>query len=441
MAQRKTLTEKQVRVLRWIGDGCPERGIDDEFHRITAGALRNRGLITTAGRGPTWTAKITDAGRAYLAQVDSPNPPIPRQANVSVTDQLIADLVAAGGTIRVPRKDWQSPKSVDYERRVRSAERLGRVPAGKRLRTKYVDGDLEIRLEDGPPGTDVELRPVPVPATIARLHPVAKHFRNDAGKHEVSRAQLTRAVHIVHALALEAERRAWTIENVDISTRGPRGERWSAASDGHLKIGIRGHTYRLRVSEEKVSARGAFANDSPHLRPAGRIKYDSAATGRLQIAAGQYGREGRPHTWSDRASWMLEEKLPEVFRELEVRAAEDDHRAAERERQAEERRRNWERAMEIARERFTEHSRAETLRRQASAWDEASRLRAYLEALEQRHGRDPQTAEWIEWIRMYVDEHVDPLASAPSLSPDPEPQPEDLKPFLGGLSPYGPQGW
>ncbi|MGZ4358012.1 MAG: hypothetical protein ACXVRU_14510 [Gaiellaceae bacterium] len=49
MAQRKTLTEKQVLLLRWIADGCPEGVMEDEFHRISAAALRNRGLITTRG--------------------------------------------------------------------------------------------------------------------------------------------------------------------------------------------------------------------------------------------------------------------------------------------------------------------------------------------------------------------------------------------------------
>lgn len=53
------------------------------LHRISAGALRNRGLVKTSGRGPTCSAKITAAGRDYLREVDGPDPPIPRQANAS----------------------------------------------------------------------------------------------------------------------------------------------------------------------------------------------------------------------------------------------------------------------------------------------------------------------------------------------------------------------
>jgi hypothetical protein len=97
MAQRKTLTEQQVSLLRWIAEGCPEGVMDGMSHRVSAAALRNRGLVTISGRGSTWAAKITDAGRDYLAQLDGPNPPVPRQANRSVTQQLVDDVIAAGG--------------------------------------------------------------------------------------------------------------------------------------------------------------------------------------------------------------------------------------------------------------------------------------------------------------------------------------------------------
>jgi len=79
---------------------------DGDLHRISAAALRSRGLITTSGRGPTWTAKIVPAGTEYLKQVDWPEPPIPRQGNVSVTQQLVEAVIAAGGTLRVPQRNW-----------------------------------------------------------------------------------------------------------------------------------------------------------------------------------------------------------------------------------------------------------------------------------------------------------------------------------------------
>jgi hypothetical protein len=68
MAQRNTLNVVQIAVLRWISDGCRENGVDGISARISAGALRNRGLVRTMGRGPTWRATITADGKDYLQQ-------------------------------------------------------------------------------------------------------------------------------------------------------------------------------------------------------------------------------------------------------------------------------------------------------------------------------------------------------------------------------------
>jgi hypothetical protein len=226
-----------------------------------------------------------------------------------------------------------------------------------------------------------------------------------------------------------------------------QGENRSVTNDGHLVITIRAHSYRLRVSEEKVTARGAFDRETryrasvaypQYLRPRKTTRYDSDGTGRLQIASDGYGRGGRTATWADRRSGKFEEKLPELLQELEVRAAEDDHRQTEEMRIAEERRHRWELAMESARERFFEAHCAQVLHAQISAWQEASTIRSYLDALEARYSDSPDSAEWIAWIRTFLDERVDPLASPPTMPEKPEISPDDLKPFLDGLSPYGP---
>lgn len=437
MAQRKTLTEAQVELLRWVAAGCEDGGVEGESYRISAAALRNRGLITISGRGPTWKANVTSAGTEYLARVDGPNPPIPRQANVSVTQQLVDEVIAAGGVLRVPRKRWGSVGQVDYAQRARIAQLQGKVPAGKRLTTRDAGAELEIRLEDAIAGTEVDLRPVPVPQRVTRLHPVAQRFRDDTAKHLVSRAQLPRCTRIIHTLATEAESRGFSVANVEAAT-ATRGERWRA-EDGHLIVTIRNHGYRLKVLEEKVSNRGAFdaetacrrsANYPEFLLPRTRTRYDQDGTGRLQITCDGYGRRGgRPATWADRNSWTLEDKLPELLRELEVRAAEDDHFAAERQREVEKRERERELALEQAKERFLEHYRAKVLREQMASWHEARAIREYLASLEERHGDKPESVEWIGWIRRYVDQDLDPVASPPRMPPEPEIRPEDLRPF------------
>src|SRR5665213_510397 len=202
VAQRKTLTEKQVVILRWTAGGCPAGGISDEYHRISAGALRNRGLVKTTGRGPTWAATVTAAGREYLAKVDGPEPPIPREANVSVTEQLVSEVAAAGGVLLVPRYSWYDADRIDYEGRVRAAVRHGKVPDGKRLTAVTVGRELEIRLLDalGRSYGRAELAAVSVPLKVGRYHPAARHFRGCSGRHEVSRTQLPRAIRIIHAI-------------------------------------------------------------------------------------------------------------------------------------------------------------------------------------------------------------------------------------------------
>lgn len=209
MAQRKTLTERQVSVLRWIGDTCPSGVMDGDAHRISAAALRNRGVLTTSGRGDTWLAEITEAGHEYLGRVDGPEPPAPRQENISVTQKLVDDVIAGGGSVRVPRKNSYDTGGVDYEKRVRLAERHAKVPPGKRLTTRVVSQDeLEVELLDAPAYivSRAELVPVVVPARVGRLHPAAREFRQRTERHEVSRTHLPRATRILQAIALESER-------------------------------------------------------------------------------------------------------------------------------------------------------------------------------------------------------------------------------------------
>lgn len=178
MAQRTTLTEQQVQLLRWIADGCPDGVMDNDWHRISAAALRRRGLVNVSGRGGTWKATIAAAGREYLASVDSADPPVTRQANVSVTQRLMDEVMAAGGVLRVQRKSYHDPQSVDYAYRARLAERYGKVPEGKRLVVTHNWDKTEIRLDDAPHrvGPRPELVPVKVPERVRRYHPAARNL-------------------------------------------------------------------------------------------------------------------------------------------------------------------------------------------------------------------------------------------------------------------------
>lgn len=321
MAQRITLNEVQIAVLRWISEGCPDDGVDGVSARISAGALRNRGLVRTTGRGPTWRATITADGKDYLQQVDGPNPPAPRQPNVSVTGQLVDDVIAAGGSLRVPRKHWTEREGIDCERRAQLAETYGKVPRGRRLIVRTASAE-ELLIElvtdrtataDGEEEPSVGLSPIAVPARLTKYHRVAREFRDRTNLHEVSRKALPRALRIVHALAVEAERRGHEIACVRVHEDRYGRTEWKPAHDGQLVFAINGHQLKVRIWEKGAGQRGPYEyqmkrwkadREQPFrlMQFVDRPKpYDTGATGELNIEAlgSAYGRQ---KTWGDRNS-------------------------------------------------------------------------------------------------------------------------------------------
>jgi hypothetical protein len=466
---RADLKPAQLEVLRWIAEGCPDGRYEGYSHRVSAAALRTRGLVRISGHGPSWNAELTERG-SVVVQLPDPTPGAVRPAatrkqtpakpaaaphprTLSKTEQLIADLIAAGGVLQVPY--WREQGEPDFRQRAIAAERFGKVPADKRLVLERVrGGQLEIRLEDALPGSDIDLEPVPVPARLSRPHPVAARYRDATDQHLVSRAMLSRSVRIIHALAAEAERRGHRVASSNMPVR-ERSARSSAREPvPHLVITVGNHAYSISISEEKVSLRGVWEERKriqdenrlryPYYGGSERLKrYDADATGQLSITlvASGHKREGRADTWSDRKSWTLEEKLPELLRELELRTLEDDEREAEEKRRAEERQRQWEQQIDRAKQRYIETHRANVLRAQLAARQEAQVMRSYLAELEAAHGDRPESAEWIDWIRAFITS-IDPLSSPPSMPEEPEISREDLKPFLPrGVNPYGPERW
>lgn len=425
-------------------------------------ALRNRGLVRTSGRGPTWAATITADGKEYLKQVDGAHPPVPRQPNLSVTQQLVNDVIAAGGSLRVPRKHWNDRDGVDYERRARLAESYGKVPSGSRLVVKNASPD-ELLIElmtDGAAarkgGADEpasELPPVRVPARLSKYHPVARELRDRTTLHEVSRKALPRVLRIVHALAVEAERRGYDVGCVRVHEDSYGRTEWTPAQDGQLVFAINGHQLKVRIWEKGAGQRGPYEHqlkrwkhdrEQPYrlMQFVERPKaYDSGATGELNIEAlgSAYGRQ---KAWGDRSRWKLEDRLPNLLRELEVEAAEAEDARLAREREQAERQRQWAQAMERAKRQFVDDHRLEVLRNRVRAWEEAEAIRTYCDAVESHHGAeviaaDPGAADWLALAR----DHADHIQQLPRMPADPEATPDGLRPYLGRWSPYGPQDW
>lgn len=449
MAQRPTLSEQQVAILRWISDDCPEGVMKGTHHRISAAALRRRGLVKINGKGPTWRPTLTVAGREYLNLIDGPRPPEPRQANVSVTEQLMRDVVTAGGTLRLPRPAWHGRPGIDYAHRARLAERHGKVPPGKWLSIEIDRDMVELRFEDmaeGAATTPPKLVAVPIPEVVGRHHTAARVFRDGRAKHRVSQNSLPRAVRLVEAVAREAQRRRWKVR----------------AETAGLRIELGNISVDITMKERGVHRRGPWEEDVKRYRNYRPIfarerstpngAYDQDATGELELAIAVTpcgGFDGRQSRWSDRQSWTLEQRLPHLFQEIQHRVVLAERfairqrlaaeRAAEAQRHAQhQREQRWHELTEQARARLLEDHRATSLRAQADAWREAERLRQYCAALEAAHSEHPETATLLTWARRYI-EAIDPLSTPPALPATPEPTAEALQPYLPrGWSAYGP---
>ena len=99
--------------------------------------------------------------------------------------------------------------------------------------------------------------------------------------------------------------------------------------------------------------------------------------------------------------------------------------------------------MEQARADFHEAQRGQELRAQLAAWQESRDLREYLQQMAETIARvDDEQArlaaeEWLGWARQYADK-INPLRYVLRMPELRKPAPDDLKLFLNGGNPYGP---
>jgi len=204
-------------------------------------------------------------------------------------------------------------------------------------------------------------------------------------------------------------------------------------------------TANVRVSEEGLQSRAHWERTQSTMtwelgsmvrRPAPLSSYEACATGRLCLEFTGDAKSGRVRSWADRRSWHVEDKLGEVLWELEMRTVEarDARLDVERARVAAER--NWHAAMIQAKSDHLEHRRTEELLDQVERWRRAEGIRAYCDAMASTHSDDRAVSAWAQWARSRADA-LDPLPSISGFPAIADARPEDLRPFLNGLSPYG----
>ncbi|MFN8018963.1 MAG: hypothetical protein U0P45_12690 [Acidimicrobiales bacterium] len=249
---------------------------------------------------------------------------------------------------------------------------------------------------------------------------------------DVSKAALPRASTLLHALVVEAEARGYEV-----------------APDGEHRLGFTtdGHTSVLAVSE--IGVRHRWVQRPDRDRPGDpyglyhykqvQVRDESEASGRLVFQyTGGSGERRRVTKWSDHRNTRIEAVLPQILAEVPVAAAEAAHLRREAERQAAERRAQWEQAMAKARDKYLEYLRREELDRQLKRWGQDETIRSYAAAVTAAHPDDAGAAEWVVWMLERADQ-LDPIATCPGA---PEPpvkiRAEDLRPYLKGWSPHGP---
>ena len=125
-----------------------------------------------------------------------------------------------------------------------------------------------------------------------------------------------------------------------------------------------------------------------------------------------------------------------------IRAAREEDRDQRAEREREVRQQEWEGVHAAAKIEARETHRAEVLMGQVEHWKQAIEIDAYLRAMaarvEELEGDERTDAlAWLAWAREYRT-RIDPLGKRLYVTPDPEFTADALRPFMRGLSPYGP---
>ena len=445
MARRfALLSDRQLQVLRWVGDGCPDGVWEDSGYKHSAYALADRGLVTVERNGHSWRAVITDDGRYYLEQgeyrtadargsrrapahsarasaAQSPSPQVP----FVTAKSLLAELASGGGVLTV--QDPPGTVRAAYRRAISRAITDSLVPDGYGLRHAGRDrGDLVVSLVSvrGEPAQSEPLPAIPVPGTLQGCHNAVAALRDTPGLMDVSGEARQRALLIAQAIAGECARRGY-----EFALRG--------GGEPSFQITINDDAFGFTLSEEFERREVADGEKLAAAKYAWQRIPSSGRrvrSGRLVLRLGSgYGSV----FWADRKRQTLGQKLPQMFQDIAVRAA----AAAEARRREEEerrrRRRAWEDAMPRARQAYIDQLNRDRLREQAARSAEAGAIREYCARLDSLAkacddlGRAEDIREWVTWARQEAD-RVDPVTHPDRLIyvvPE-EVRPSDLEKFM-----------
>jgi hypothetical protein len=215
-------------------------------------------------------------------------------------------VIAAGGTLRIDRSTDQT----NYQARVASAIRFGKVPEGKLL-VMEMDGswkNLVIRLQDPPDWMNADLRPIPIPQQLRSPHKVVRELAADHQRLRLTKIVRPRGLRLLQGLVAEAQDRGYPVQPVvdtqsSYQRRGQRG--------GLFTIAVKGHSFPLALTQEHdrvpheptADERRRAQRDSWYRIPS----HDQVPSDRLAIEV-IGAREYRKSRWVDGAR-RLEDQL------------------------------------------------------------------------------------------------------------------------------------
>ncbi|MBE5471749.1 hypothetical protein [Mycobacteroides abscessus] len=441
------LNGRQVEVLRWIGDGCPNGRWTDFSFKTTANALVSRRLVAVSKRGGVWSAALLPAGEYYLANeqyprdhwakrrrgqqadVETPVRPatIARQPVASHTEprssdrprktappgeltptrKLVQAIVEAGGILEIDTTE----DNTSYRSLVGIINRRGLAPDGQEvimLRGKSYY-HLVFRLSSVSDWKTEPPADVIAAERIGRWHPAVASLRADKRLDGIGKELRGRAFRLLHALAREAEARGQTVR---VPTRNHYGyieDRSKLTGELIFKVGDIECSADIRQPKDRVE-HTPTPDEIEHEKKYGwgPRRYDQVPANRLSIVIETNSRFSSKESWTETKTLSLDARLPDVMMTFERWAVVDTERK-EAERRAEiERRARAEQEAELARQAYVQHALGEALVAQANQWELSKRLRSYLAEMAKRIDEIPDAddraaaSDWLAWCETYA---------------------------------------
>lgn len=430
------LNRRQLDVLRWINEGCPDGRWTGASYKATAAALQNRRLVTVTKKGG-WKATIEPAGVYYLKHGDypadhfpnkrrsysrtmrlvhseqgKPQRPLTRPApdEPSPTRKLLQDIIDAGGVLELNTRD----DDTNYANLVSIINRRQMAPDGQQV--ILMDGGnyhhKVLRLSSVAEWKTQPPAEVVAAERIGRWHPVVSALRSENRLSAIEPRQRQRALRLLHALAREAEARGYTVQHS--AKRESRGYGYHEPEKlpGCILVGVA--PIKCAVGMTQLQDKVPHEATSKELERAKRESWyripthDSVPSERLLITLNTDSRYSSEVSWADTKTISLESRLPDVMTMFERWALIHAERT-EAERLAEiEKQKRIERENELARQAYVQHALGDDLLADLKDWELVGRLRDYLADMADRIDRitddDDRAAavEWLEWCKLYA---------------------------------------